>query len=285
MKKKFMFFLLVVSLFLITAIGYKNYYSELSNSKNKSIQLNSEFKDKLENDRLNNFGVLTSDIEAFPKGLVTFVDYDGFKDVWDKLLPLFQSKQVPCVVAMPTHYLNLPDHFSSENLIYLQDIGWEIASHGVNHLHLADLNEDEIDFELKESKDTLTNIGLNCNSIVYPFGSVNEKVTNISKKYYDSGITVSLGLNKVPLNRYLIYRVPLGSYFAPDNNSNELEYYKDQLDLAKKSNSWIIFMMHINETDDVQISYLSEVIDYCKKIDMPIVTLKEGFNEADKFLN
>lgn len=43
-------------------------------------------------------------------------------------------------------------HLDVDGLLELQQNGWEIGSHGVTHRSLLRLNDDEIVFELEESK-------------------------------------------------------------------------------------------------------------------------------------
>ena len=60
-------------------------------------------------------------------------------------------------------------HLDVDGLLELQQNGWEIGSHGVTHRSLLRLNDDQIVFELEESKRILEIIFGPIKSYAYPY--------------------------------------------------------------------------------------------------------------------
>lgn len=61
---------------------------------------------------------------------------------------------------------------SFEELTELQEHGWEIGSHGVTHRSLLRLNDEEIIYELSESKRILEEKFGPIISYAYPYGTI-----------------------------------------------------------------------------------------------------------------
>jgi peptidoglycan/xylan/chitin deacetylase (PgdA/CDA1 family) len=113
---------------------------------------------------------------------------------------------------------------SVENLHPQTVLGWrEIAqfsrndlfrfeSHGASHSALSALSEPEIEFEMKQSRDILSeHTGRECRHFAYPFGnsrSIGSLSPKVAMRYYDSAATMSLGSvdNAHP---WLLPRIPL----------------------------------------------------------------------------
>ncbi len=210
---------------------------------------------------------------------VTFIDDDISPDVWTRLKPLFESKNVPCVLSAP---LSLVNEHNLANLLDVQNrLGWEIASHGNLHVKpLDECTEVELESELMGSYDGLRELGLDVENFVYPFGSANQNVRAEVAKIYNCGVSTNhLALNDIPLKQYFMGRTALGSYFDPLDGGvlgDTLAYYKGKIDEAIANKSWCVFMIHIAPTTETQLGYISELIDYIQLNNVEVVTLKQG---------
>lgn len=72
---------------------------------------------------------------------------------------------------------------SKGELKYLLMSGWEIGSHGLNHLDLTSLTSFQIKNEVKKSKEKLENLlRTGIKSFCYPYGRYNEKIIKEIKK-------------------------------------------------------------------------------------------------------
>jgi peptidoglycan/xylan/chitin deacetylase (PgdA/CDA1 family) len=91
-------------------------------------------------------------------------------------------------------------------------------SHGVSHAAMSSLTEDELAFEMKHSRDLVTeHTGRSCRHLAYPFGSwqsIGARAAEAAEHWYDSAVTMSLG----PVdsaNPWLLPRIPL----YPENST------------------------------------------------------------------
>lgn len=73
---------------------------------------------------------------------------------------------------------------SIDDIKLLQQEGWEIASHTMSHKKLTDLNDTQIENELRESQTFFGQHDINATTIIYPFSEIDENVIRKSEKYY-----------------------------------------------------------------------------------------------------
>lgn len=216
--------------------------------------------------------------------MVTFVDDDGESDVWDKLKPLSEQYGIPFVAAVATDYIGQAGRMTAEQLVALQNMGWEIASHTKEHAELGSMTDEEQEEQLRASKEALEALGVRCDTICYPYSSVSENTWEIARKYYRCGRQTNYKewLNESPLETWDLRTTPLGSYYETRTESgldtSTPEYYKYQVDRAVSGNAWLIFMTHCSETDDTQMGYLAQIIEYVQSLGIPIVTIREAMD-------
>ena len=81
-----------------------------------------------------------------------------------------------------------------KDIAALQQDGMDIEAHTMNHLHInGSLSQAELDYEIGQSKQCLSNHGINSTIFAYPYGegSNNSTVVNTVAKYYTLGRTDS----------------------------------------------------------------------------------------------
>lgn len=85
-------------------------------------------------------------------------------------------------------------------------------SHGVTHAAMSSLTEEELAFEMKHSRDRVTeHTGRACRHLAYPFGSrasINGSAVRMAQQFYDSAVTMSLGHVDFA-NPWVLPRIPL----------------------------------------------------------------------------
>jgi peptidoglycan/xylan/chitin deacetylase (PgdA/CDA1 family) len=91
-------------------------------------------------------------------------------------------------------------------------------SHGVSHAAMSSLTDDELEFEMKHSRDLVTErTGRPCRHLAYPFGSwqsIGVRAVAAAERWYDSAVTMSLGPVDFA-NPWLLPRIPL----YPENSA------------------------------------------------------------------
>lgn len=212
---------------------------------------------------------------SIKRPIVTFVNDDGWADDYNKLVAISEKHQVPFVSAL----------FNGSTMkewyeLYLQnELGWEFASHPRNTA-LAELaTEEDIENAMIETNEYLTNRGLIYHNLVYPYGSHDERVRRIAKKYYRCACTTDAnGLNKDVVSSFTLHRYPIG--YGGSDETNTLANLKAKVDEAVANNSWLIFMLHphMAEHTDAITQMIDDLITYIKSINVDILTLNDGYN-------
>jgi peptidoglycan/xylan/chitin deacetylase (PgdA/CDA1 family) len=142
------------------------------------------------------------------KGVITITFDDGPSNIYHTAFPIMKKYGFHGNVAVVTRFANGPEKKRMwAELNELSDAGWSILSHTVNHKALIELNEKELNYELKESRETLK-MFKGSNFLVYPGHHVNKHVVSVAKKYYDGArgsYIYKYGGNTIPLsNRFMI---------------------------------------------------------------------------------
>lgn len=127
------------------------------------------------------------------RGAVTIVFDDGYRAVFDEVLPLLRAYNVRAVFAVPLSMTPIesqkvasPDEWLAAGT---RD-GHEIVAHGITHRNLTTLSDAELARELSEPAESLRT-----STLVYPGGAHNDRVVNAAKKHYKAARTVLYGLN------------------------------------------------------------------------------------------
>jgi peptidoglycan/xylan/chitin deacetylase (PgdA/CDA1 family) len=86
---------------------------------------------------------------------------------------------------------NKPGFMDWEEVKQLYEEGYDIGSHGMNHVNLDKLSKKDLKVEIGKSKKCLEDHGIDVTSFAYPFnkGSNDKKVIKIVSKYYELGRT------------------------------------------------------------------------------------------------
>lgn len=144
---------------------------------------------------------------------VTFDDAHG--SVFDLARPILEEVGFPATVFVPTDYAGterlmgwqgydrwLGTEHESElrclswgELTDLQDAGWEIGSHTCSHPHLTQLDDDELERELVQSRQTCEErSGRPCVSLAYPYSDQDDRVVEATRRAgYGLAVTVAHG--------------------------------------------------------------------------------------------
>ncbi len=94
-------------------------------------------------------------------------------------------------------------------LLQLEQSGIKIQSHTLTHPHLTDLNENQLDLELRRSKEILEQtLDSPVNQLAYPYGDFNSRVQNLAKKLgYQTAFSANRGVYTQQSDVYAIPRI------------------------------------------------------------------------------
>ncbi len=143
------------------------------------------------------------------ENLIAITFDDGFRDNLTVALPLLEKYELPMTLFVAPGFIGREDYLSPEDIETLASHPLiTIGSHGFWHRHLTQLSEDDVRFELLESKKTLIEItNQEIDLLAYPYGDCNGKIERISEECgFTAAWSVWNGQN-TPFSRW---RVPLG---------------------------------------------------------------------------
>ena len=97
-------------------------------------------------------------------------------------------------------------HLTLPELLILKNEGWEIGSHGTQHISFHRLDEKEILNSLEYSKSILTESFGNIVSFAYPYGDTSPFIESIVANHYSNVFTTTTGGTHILLDRQRIKR-------------------------------------------------------------------------------
>ncbi|MEN8079180.1 polysaccharide deacetylase family protein [Clostridioides difficile] len=293
------------------AVESSNEFSSLLNALKEIDQWNREFADKsgkleeLYTTRLNELNgqldtIVQDDIgginDSFkPKKMIpicTLTFDDSQTEDYTDTFPLLKRKGIVSSIAVVSDKVGTKGFTTKEQLLEIQNAGWEIASHGKAHQYrYTELDDEQLDIELRVSKETLIEYGFNVKNMFTPFGNTDERVMNAQSKYYRSARVSGPGalgeLNTPPISTYRVTSILIGDTDGTTGSSeNEsgfktdtLDYWKYYVDKAIENNSWIVFIGHsfmIKRNN--RYADLEALIDYVQSKKMAIMTYDKALD-------
>src|SRR5699024_4937645 len=146
----------------------------------------------------------------------------------------------------------------------------EFVSHTKEHTNTNEMTDEKIHEDYRESMEFMRKWGFNHRLLVFPFGTIANRLIDIAKQYYNYSTTWG-GQNiivKPPFSNYKIGRVPVNQ---PMSN------IKEKIDEAAEAGTWIIFRGHIDQDyPDYQEDWYREIIEYAQGKNFKFVKLEEG---------
>ena len=111
---------------------------------------------------------------------------DGYADNYTYAYPILLEEQVPGTFFVVSGTVGHDNRMTADELREMQANGMKIGSHTVSHENLAEMGEQSINFEMRESRAALEKVlGKPVYALAYPEGKVNDAVLACVKKHYD----------------------------------------------------------------------------------------------------
>lgn len=200
---------------------------------------------------------------------VIFVSDDVRLQDKSLLLPIMQRYNIPFVTAMsPNRNINRHEfgnlYLTVAEAKELQDIhGWEVVSHTWNHEHLPELNDEDLDYTLRHTREWMIENGFNgYDFLMYPFGEYDERVKRVTAKYYKAARTTGTP-NYPPENKYPLSNYQLSTRFISQTVS--LDVVKEDVSRLIRDDGLLIIFFHGQEIEMWgREAFLEDVISYVK---------------------
>jgi peptidoglycan/xylan/chitin deacetylase (PgdA/CDA1 family) len=162
------------------------------------------------------------------KSIVIVFD-DGYEECYTNAAPIMKQYNFPAVICPVTNFIGKKNdwepffmqrkfhHLTKSQLIALYRQGFEIGSHGKNHLYLPFLNDAVLRAEILDSKRFLEElVDDEIVTFCYPYGQYNKHVMT---QVYAAGYKYALGSPRLFTNHHTNYAITKQSIYATDTLS------------------------------------------------------------------
>mgnify|MGYP001307773922 FL=1 len=136
---------------------------------------------------------------------------DGYMDNYTNAYPILKKYNAKATIYMIGSYVHKESYLTKNLLKEMAASGLvNIGSHTMSHGDLSQMNEQQLAYEMKESKAFLENIVQQpVTDLSYPYGNLTDTVVNKARQYYWTAVTVNQGNNifdPFMVRRTVVYR-------------------------------------------------------------------------------
>jgi peptidoglycan/xylan/chitin deacetylase (PgdA/CDA1 family) len=170
----------------------------------------------------------------FPDLTLAITFDDGYESTYKEAFPALQKFGMTATVflilgdrAKKGNFEQLPSSNGHKMLLWdqiheMKSAGIEFGSHSLTHPDLTRLSEEQINHELRESKNLLESLlEREVSAFAYPYGYHTPTIRKIAKKYYSLACSGRMGLVKKSSDPFALERVDM-YYFRTAPLSNIL---------------------------------------------------------------
>lgn len=195
-------------------------YHQISDRFHSLAVSPADFSAQLEFLKKNNYNSITPDdlynaMESgatLPENPVLITFDDGYEDNFINAYPLLEKYNFKATIFVVTSFIGKKKNYLTwEQVKKLDAEGYSIESHTVTHRSMTDLSDDDLRYELTESKAKLEEeLGHAIDYIAYPTGTYNLHIAQLVKEAgYKAAFTIKYGNADGMSNVYAIERVPI----------------------------------------------------------------------------
>jgi len=202
--------------------------------------------------------------------VVSFTFDDGETSDLAVIQEVFNPRRVTGTLGIILNRINYENnrYMHTSDLRELYNLGWEIASHTIDHDDLTTLDSHDLDHDLLKSHQGLQALGFNVSSLVYPYGANNKLVRSHTSKYYYGAFEGGYRLNTRHTNPFQLKRF----HIAAAHNFN---YYKRVTDSYSNRHGWLVWAVHTNlDFSEQQTDDMHQLLDYMCDQGIRVVTAR-----------
>jgi peptidoglycan/xylan/chitin deacetylase (PgdA/CDA1 family) len=126
------------------------------------------------------------------RGAITVTFDDGWRTTYTQAFPLLREFGIAANVGLNPATVTWADFLRRSDLEELNGAGWSIVSHTMSHAHLPDLNDEELDYELRASKEFLDGQGFRGSEVlIVPYHDWGARERTVAARYYRAARAVT----------------------------------------------------------------------------------------------
>ncbi len=218
----------------------------------------------------------TKPSKTLSRGIVSLTFDDGTRSILDNAIPILNAAHLKSTQYIITSFLDGrdPNYMTAAEVVRLQAEGHEIGSHTRTHPFLPSISAVEVINELLQSKQDLSDLGINATTFAYPLGGYNKDIVDAVKQAgYAGARTVDYGWDG---HRCNLFRLKVQNIY-PDTT---VESVKAKISWTLGDHTWLILVFHNvrpePSIDGTTTMVLQGIVDYLVKKKVRVVTVAEG---------
>lgn len=150
---------------------------------------------------------------TLPENPVMITFDDGYFDNYTNAYPILKKYGFKAVIFVITSFMDQGNmyYFTWDQAKEMEQNGISIESHTVSHQSMTELTDEQLRFELAESKKRIeTMLGKTVSFVAYPTGTYNLHIAQLVKEAgYKGAFTIKYGNVDQASNMYALERIPI----------------------------------------------------------------------------
>lgn len=204
---------------------------------------------------------------------------DGFHSVYSTALPELQDRGMTATAYITVNLMGSDsDYINTSQLQEIAEAGWEIGSHGMDHVDLTALPEPALNKQLRDSYNALSQLVGDVKSFSTPFGEFNGMVLGNIRQTYSSHVNAygpQVGINdRVGFYAYNVSRMDT-AYLTVEEICDTISTLDDEL--------YALIFHRIDENTggiyDISLADFDQILDCIQQANVKTVTVSEGVKE------
>ena len=207
------------------------------------------------------------------KGTLVILDDDTMKTSYNLLYPFAKQHGIKITLAAISGKIQEENttHISLSEFKEMRDDPLvEFVNHTHTHPRLANLNAEQIEYEISKCEEFLSDNGIFTKHLVYPYGSVNDLVKQIASKYTNSA-SKSNGLNINP-NVEVLDTFQLNRIVFEESEST----FQTRINQAASTGGCVLINSH-SQYETFDLPKLLRIVNMAKAAGLDIVHYSEAF--------
>ncbi len=172
-----------------------------------------KFEEQLSWLKRNNYATVFSGYFKNPKAVaakpIILTFDDGYQDAYDSAFSLLQKYQMTGMFYLIVNKIGTPGYLTWEEILEMQKAGMMFGSHTLTHSDLRNLSPVNLEKEIKESREILTQkLGQEVTDFCYPSGKYSDTVlAEVKKDKYQTAVTTNSGISSLKDDPFLLKRL------------------------------------------------------------------------------